>query len=251
MSKQFIRGYFKTNEEGKLVIVASDETLDRHGDVLKLEYWDLSEFKKAPRLLVDHDHRVESIVGKAENTRIDTGLQALTFEPVFHGITQLSREVKEMVEQGFLDTVSVGFIPHGPEGDGGNPRYELIEISFVTVGANPNARVKAFQEKMKEAKITDEEKGKIEEFAEMKQHDCTKCFASSDKIATLESEIATLKSSLSESQKEVKRLDAHCEKLQTALTTKNKKILNDNASKAMLKEVARVVNQGLYKLNKS
>lgn len=251
MEKQFIRGYFKKSAEGKLVIIASDETLDRHGEVLKLDSWDLTEFNKAPRLLVDHDHRVESIVGKAENTQVDRSIGALTFEPVFHEITQLSKEVKEMVEQGFLDTVSVGFIPHGPDKDGGIGRNELIEISFVTVGANPNARVKAFQEKMKEAKVSEEEKGKIEEFATIKVHACTKCFASSEKVATLESENATLKSSLSESQKEVKRLNAHCEKLQTALTTKNKKILHENVSRAMLKEVARVVNQGLYKINKS
>lgn len=251
MEKQFIRGYFKKSAEGKLVIIASDETLDRHGEVLKLDSWDLTEFNKAPRLLVDHDHRVENIVGKAENTQVDRSIGALTFEPVFHDITAKAREVKEMVEQGFLDTVSVGFIPHGPEKDGGLPRNELIEISFVTVGANPSARVKAFQEKMKELVVSDEEKGKIEEFASVKIQACNKCFDSSEKVATLETENATLKTSLGESQQEVKRLNAHCEKLQTALTTKNKKTLQDNASKAVLKEVARVINQSLYTLNKS
>ena len=34
----------------------------------------------------------------------------LLFEPLFHDITDAARETKEMVEQGFLDTVSVGFM---------------------------------------------------------------------------------------------------------------------------------------------
>jgi len=251
MEKQFIRGYFKKSAEGKLTIIASDETLDRHGEVLKLDAWDLTEFNKAPRLLVDHNHEVASIVGKAENTQVDRSIGALTFEPVFHEITQLSKDVKSMVEEGFLDTVSVGFIPHGPEKDGGIGRNELIEISFVTVGANPNARVKALHESIEKQNISDEEKGKIEEFANVKTHACTKCFASTEKVATLETENATLKSSLGDKEKEFKVLKAHCEKLQTALTTKNKKTLQENASKAVLKEVARVINQSLYTLNKS
>lgn len=250
MQTKFIRGYFKKEADGKLTIIASDETLDRHGEVLKLESWDLTEFNKAPRLLVDHNHEVSSIVGKAVNTQIDRSIGALTFEPLFHEITQLSREVKEMVEQGFLDTVSVGFIPHGPEKDGDSGRNELIEISFVTVGANPNARAKALGEAVSKATISDDEKEKIEKFTGVVKQPCEVCVASFAELATLKAENETLKTGLKTQTDEVIRLTDVCEKQKQALTLR-KKSLGENASKAMLKEVARIVNHGLYKINRS
>lgn len=248
MQKQFIRGYFKKSE-GKLTIVASDETLDRHGEVLKLESWDLSEFKKAPRLLVDHNHEVASIVGKAEGIRIEDN--KLVFEPLFHEITQLSKDVKEMVDQGFLDTVSVGFIPHGPVKDGDVGRNELIEISFVTVGANPNARAKALGEAVSKATVSDDEKEKIEKFTGSIAHVCEKCVAHSSEAVTLKSQITDLETKLSAETSKVKTLNDRCEKLQKALANKKASNLQDYVARTALKEVARVLNQGLYKVNKS
>ena len=126
---------------GKMTIVASDETVDRSGEVVRARQWDLSNFLKSPRLLVDHDYSVKSIVGKAVNARVENA--KLLFEPLYHDITELARQVKEMVDQGFLDTVSVGFIR---KGEGNNVVNELLEISFVAVPANPNARVLAVKD---------------------------------------------------------------------------------------------------------
>lgn len=247
MQKQFIRGYFK-KEGDNLVIVASDETLDRHGEVLKISAWDLSEFKKAPRILVDHDHRVESIVGKASDIWIEDN--KLLFTPIFHEITQLSREVKEMVEQGFLDTVSVGFIPHGAEKDGDSGRNELIEISFVTVGANPNARAKALHEQVSKATASDEEKALIEKFTGQEKCVCEKCGILESEKKELVLEIKLLNDKLSARSAKLKSVSDRCEKLQKALTDASNKTLQDDTARVMLKEVARVVNQSLYKVNK-
>lgn len=137
MSKQFIEAQLKKNDDGGLTFIASDETLDRSGEVIPIDSWNLDNFKKNPVLLVNHDYQVQNIVGMARNIRKEA--KKLIFDPVFHGITQLSREVKEMVEAGFLNTVSVGFMPHGPEKDGDRPTNELFEISFVPVPANPSA----------------------------------------------------------------------------------------------------------------
>lgn len=136
MKKTFIEA--KVKKEGDdIIFVASDETLDRGGEVLPIDAWDLKNFKKNPVLLVNHDYRVENIVGMAEKIWVE-GKQLL-FKPLFHGITELSREVKEMVEKGFLNTVSVGFMPHGPQKDGDRPSFELFEVSFVPVPMNPSA----------------------------------------------------------------------------------------------------------------
>jgi HK97 family phage prohead protease len=138
MNKQYLQAVVK-KEGDRIVFVASDETLDRQGEVISLDSWDLRNFKKNPVLLVDHEYKVENIVGTAKNIKIDKDRKALTFEPNFHGITQLSQDVAKMVESGQLSTVSVGFMPVYPKKDGGKIMNELLEISFVAVPANPSA----------------------------------------------------------------------------------------------------------------
>jgi hypothetical protein len=133
-----LRAWSEKAADGRMRIVASDETMDRSGESIPFESWDLSNFQKSPRLLIDHDYRVQAIVGKAEDIAKDTGRRALIFSPVFHDITQAARETKEMVDQGFLDTVSVGFLRKTDEA--GVRRNELMEISFVAVPSNPSSR---------------------------------------------------------------------------------------------------------------
>lgn len=130
--------------EGKMLAIATDETLDRQGDVLPIEAWDVRSFKKNPVLLWAHDYSVPP-VGVAKNLRIDKEKKRMTFEPVFHELTQLAREVKAMFENDppIMNSFSVGFIPHfeqAREGDKMVP-LELLEISAVPVPANPSARL--------------------------------------------------------------------------------------------------------------
>jgi HK97 family phage prohead protease len=113
--------------------------MDRSGESIPFESWDLSNFQKSPRLLVDHDYSVAAIVGKCTNLEKNAATRAITFEPVFHDITQVAKDTRALVEQGFLDTVSVGFMRKTDEK--GNVTNELMEISFVAVPANPSARV--------------------------------------------------------------------------------------------------------------
>lgn len=142
MKKYHVKATLLKASEDAFTFVATDETLDRVGEVIPIESWDLANFKKNPVLLINHDYRVENIVGAAKNLRFEDG--KMLFEAMFHEITQLSREVKDMVKQGFLNTVSVGFMRHGPAKDGDREHNELFEISLVPVPANPSAeRLKA------------------------------------------------------------------------------------------------------------
>lgn len=154
MKKQYLNCTIKKTDNGDLTIVASDETLDRYGEVVPLDAWDLRNYKKNPILLVDHDYKVSNIVGRAKNLKVTD--KALTFTPEFHGLTQLAVEVQKMVESDFAPAVSVGFLPHGPKKDGDKGSNELLEISFVAVGANPNALTMA----LKSIKPEEEEKVK-------------------------------------------------------------------------------------------
>lgn len=135
--KEYLQFKVAEATKEKVTIVASDETLDRYGEVVPLDAWDLRNYKNNPVLLVDHDYKISNIVGRAKNLKVANN--ALTFEPEFHDITPLAREVARMVEEGFAPAVSVGFLPHGPKKDGDRGSNELLEISFVAVGANPNA----------------------------------------------------------------------------------------------------------------
>lgn len=163
MTKKFLQAKVKIQKSGDVItVVASDETLDRHGEVLPIDQWDLSMFKQSPRMLVDHNHQVEKIVGKWVNPRIQG--KELLLDAQFHDFTPLAKAVKQMVEEGYLNTVSVGFIPHGPEKDGGREVFELIETSWVTVPANPNAQVQAAFKALEGKELTADEKKKLEEY---------------------------------------------------------------------------------------
>lgn len=139
MEKKYIELKLQKADDGKITIVASDETLDRMGEVVPFESWDITNFKKNPVLLVDHDYKVEKIVGRALNLQLKKDERQMVFNPDFHGLTQLSKEVEAMVTNDYAPAVSVGFLPHGPKKDGERVMNELLEISFVSVPANPNA----------------------------------------------------------------------------------------------------------------
>lgn len=136
----------------KMVAVATDETLDRHGETLDITKWDLKNYKKNPVLQAGHSYLPEATIGQAKNIRVDKQNKRLTFEPEFHDITETSRSIAEMFKRGILKTFSVGFIMHflrDREGrvkrdENGEPlidKYELLEISAVPVPANPSAEV--------------------------------------------------------------------------------------------------------------
>lgn len=119
---------------GKMTAIASDDSVDRMGDSLEAKKWDLKNFKKNPVLQLSHNYMIPP-VGIAKNIRIED--KKLLFDPEFHEITQQAREVKRMYEEGIMRAFSVGFMfPKDEKG-----KYELLEISAVTVPANPNALI--------------------------------------------------------------------------------------------------------------
>jgi hypothetical protein len=136
--KQELKAITEIDADGKMLAIASDDSPDRVGDSLDINKWDLKNFKKNPILLAGHDYRPEYVIGVAKNIRIE-GNQLL-FEPVFHSITELARNIGQMFKDGILRAWSVGFIPNGlmnPEDK--SSKNELLEISAVSVPANANA----------------------------------------------------------------------------------------------------------------
>lgn len=126
--------------DGKLIAIASTENEDRTGDVVKAEGWNLVNFKKNPVLLFAHKYN-EPPIGIAGDIRIEG--KKLVFEPVFHEITQLAREVKSMYmsDPPIMSAFSVGFIPKKVNEEDPHiiEKQELLEISAVPVPANAQA----------------------------------------------------------------------------------------------------------------
>ena len=128
--------------------VASDENVDRYGDIIRASGWQLDNFRNNPVLLFAHDSR-QPPVGQVPGIEV-VGTELIAdclFRP--EGDSQLSDDVWRAIEGGFLRAASVGFTPTGPINqlvdESGNwtgyefTSQELLELSVVPVPANPQA----------------------------------------------------------------------------------------------------------------
>lgn len=136
-------------EARRISVVASDETIDRYGDVVEVAGWDLAAYRRNPVVLIDHTYRVSALVGQAD-VRADKGrlIADITHDPPERNVA--AAMVHDRLMSGSLRTVSVGFRPLTwksiTDDDGKWTGYrftkqELLEISWVVVPANPNALV--------------------------------------------------------------------------------------------------------------
>ncbi|MDO4713853.1 MAG: HK97 family phage prohead protease [bacterium] len=123
----------------KFKVIASTETTDRSGEIIKADGWDYEHFMKNPVILANHIYKIENIVGKATRIGVEDG--KLIIEGVFSKSNPLGVLLADLYDEGMVKTVSVGFIPKQRQED--NRRIitsaELLELSFVAVPCNPEA----------------------------------------------------------------------------------------------------------------
>lgn len=143
--KQYTKAYIEKVNDGEITAIASTPAEDRMGDVVEQEGWDLADFKKAPRILWGHDHN-EPAIGKATKIWVEgKGKSAkLMFKMVFQEVTEMGRAAKQLVNDGFLNTFSVGFQPVDAEGNRFT-KQKLLEISLVNVPANAQAMMLSYK----------------------------------------------------------------------------------------------------------
>jgi len=121
---------------------ASTATEDRDGDIVEPRGIDTTNFEQNPVILFAHDNR-ELPVGKA----VDHGVQGREFfVDVRFAETDKADDVYQLVRDGFLNAVSIGFIPKETVSreDADGLRFEeveLLEVSVVPVPSNPDATV--------------------------------------------------------------------------------------------------------------
>lgn len=156
------------SEKREAVFVASTYDRDRHGTVVNQKGWQLENFNSNG--VIGYQHNVyggglcekatpDDIIGKGQAwVEGDALMVRVTFKP--EGRSELADKVFLDVKDGFLKTVSVGFLELG-EGKYGKMNekgevvdketyffegQELLEISVVNIPSNPKALKKQFRD---------------------------------------------------------------------------------------------------------
>jgi HK97 family phage prohead protease len=161
MSKKYLKGIAVKSETGYRVL-ASTNAVDRQGDVVDQGGWDLKNFLLNPVILWAHKYD-ELPVGKATKVQITSQGLELDFEFAPAEANAKAEEVRNCFEQGFLNAVSVGFIPKERSGNT-ITKAELLEVSIVPVPANQEALRLAMSKgfDLKEI-VADIEKGEVQD----------------------------------------------------------------------------------------
>ena len=140
-----------------LDFIASTATLDRYHEVIEPDGWRLESYRRNPVFQNAHNYGdILFTLGKALSTEVRTiGNRAALCQRIQFAteVNPVARIAYGLYKGGFLNAVSVGFIPLRWE-DGGNSaadgqsapaarrRYleqELLEVSAVAIPANPDA----------------------------------------------------------------------------------------------------------------
>lgn len=134
----------------QLDFTISTASVDRYGDTIAIDGWQLANFRKNPVVLWMHNNDMLP-VGKASNVRVEDGVlkSRVEFSPA--GLVKYNDIVFEMLKTGFLSATSVGFIPlkynfvDDPTRRFGMDflEQELLEFSIVTVPANAEALIES------------------------------------------------------------------------------------------------------------
>lgn len=127
--------------------VMSDETVDRMGEVIKADGWDLGDFKANPIGLFNH--HADAIIGRWENVRVEGKRLLARFVFADEGTSEVADTARRLWNQKILRGASVGFKAMQKElltkdadpylGPFRYLRQQLLECSLVSVPANANA----------------------------------------------------------------------------------------------------------------
>lgn len=138
----------KAVEDGQFEFVASDESEDRYGDIIRVAGWELANYKRNPIVLFQH--MASNPVGISTKTWIDGKKLLARIKLAAEGTSPFIDTLRKLLVQKIIRAVSVGFRPTA------DPKYirdekedrvvglefvgqELLEISLVSVPANPAA----------------------------------------------------------------------------------------------------------------
>lgn len=121
-------------DTGEFEVVITTENMDRMGEVISMNAWELDHYMKNPVVLWGHDHR-QLPIGICTDIRKEEGKLIAKGKFATHTLAQ---DIRKLYDLGIVRATSVGFIEKEREGNL-ITKAELIEFSFVSVPANPFA----------------------------------------------------------------------------------------------------------------
>jgi HK97 family phage prohead protease len=137
------------NSQPVLDFVASTDTLDRYHEIIDPAGWRLDTYRRNPVFQNAHNYGdVIHTIGKALITEVRTANTSHLFQRVQFAtdVNPMARIAHGLYKGGFLNAVSVGFIPvrweNGTTDANFRRKYleqELLEVSAVAIPANPDA----------------------------------------------------------------------------------------------------------------
>lgn len=157
--KQMIAPFEQVGSDQRaLRFTISTAAIDREQDRIALAGWDLANFRKNPVVLWGHDAS-RLPIGRAFDLRIEDAALKASVEFIPEDTPeggQFAESVYRLARQGFIAATSVGFRPvkweYTREPSRGSEDWfpgidfeeqELVELSVVTVPANPEALIEA------------------------------------------------------------------------------------------------------------
>lgn len=171
-----------TGHKDVLDFIGSDSTIDRYQETIEASGWKLENYRKNPVFQNSHKYGdVLFTLGKSLVTEVRSGklFQRIAFATEVNPVAKIAHG---LYQGGFLNAVSVGFIPikwengnNGKDGTNGTNgtnyrrkylEQELLELSAVAVPANPNALVMG----LKSGVI---DKGGLEDLADFLKQFCS------------------------------------------------------------------------------
>ena len=131
-----------------VAVVASSELVDRAGDRILADGWDLSAYRRNPVVLFAHRDR-DPPIGRAIDISVSNGRLTAVLQFADAATYPFADQVFRLLADGYLNAVSVGFRPLAwsrttdPARKGGKDisQQELLEISVAPVPCLPDARV--------------------------------------------------------------------------------------------------------------
>jgi HK97 family phage prohead protease len=129
----------------KVTFTVSTGSLDRDGDTINPEGWDLTHYRKNPVVLWHHDPTIPPVAKSESIDVVDGRLKAVTVFPK-KGDYPFADTIYNLVSGGFVNMASVGFHPleKEPTEKGFNyQKQELYEWSILPVGSNRDALAEA------------------------------------------------------------------------------------------------------------
>lgn len=135
------------SSDRQMKFIISNEDVDRDGDIVRQEGWDLAAFRTNPVFMAIHD-RDKFPIGKFLDIGVQEKVLTGTVQFADKGTYEVADLAWDLYQQGIMKAVSVGFRPISPwednveENEHGGFTYnkqELLEVSAVPVPANPKA----------------------------------------------------------------------------------------------------------------